>query len=73
MNSEAAELHDSFYSDDCRDYDEAGYKAAYPKMKEIINKIIKRLNEINDGSFTIDDKVSNKKWDKKFGLSSSQK
>lgn len=42
-------------------------------MKEIINKIIKRLNEINDGSFTIDDKVSNKKWDKKFGLSSSQK
>ena len=73
LNSEAAELHDSFYSDDCRDYDEAGYKAAYPKMKEIINKIIKRLNEINDGSFTIDDKVSNKKWDKKFGLSSSQK
>ena len=39
MNSEAPELHDSFYSDDCRDYDEAGYKAAYPKMKEIINKI----------------------------------
>lgn len=68
LNREAAELHDSFYSDDCREYDEAGYKAAYPRMKQIIRKIIKRLDEINDGSFTIDDKVSNRRWDKKLNL-----
>jgi len=68
LNREAAELHDSFYSDDCREYDEAGYKAAYPRMKQIIRKIIKRLNEINDGSFTIDDRVSDRRRDKKPGL-----
>ena len=68
LNREAAELHDSFYSDDCREYDEAGYKAAYPRMKQIIRKIIKRLDEINDGSFTIDDRVSNRRWDKKLNL-----
>ena len=37
-------------------------------MKQIIRKIIKRLDEINDGSFTIDDKVSNRRWDKKLDL-----
>ena len=68
LNREAAILHDYFYSDDCREYDEAGYKAAYPRMKQIIRKIIKRLDEINDGSFTIDDRVSNRRRDKKLNL-----
>ena len=35
-------------------------------MKELVNKIIDRLNEINDGSFTVLDRISNMEWDKEL-------
>jgi hypothetical protein len=66
LSDEVDSLFASFASEDLYDFDKAGYKAAYPKMKELVNKIIKRLNEINDGSFTIEDEISNKEWDKEL-------
>jgi hypothetical protein len=66
LSDEAGLLFASFTSEDLHDFDKAGYKAAYPKMKELVNKIIDRLNEINDGSFTIEDEISNKEWDKEL-------
>ena len=33
LNREAAILHDYFYSDDCREYDEAGYTLTFPKNR----------------------------------------
>ena len=44
-------------------FDDEGYKAAFPKMKELIEKIKQRLNEINDGSFTVEDYITNQKFD----------
>lgn len=52
-------------------FDEPGYKIAYPKMKELILQIKKRLEEMGNGSFEIDDCVSNPLWDKEFGLTES--
>ena len=67
LNEEAATLYDSFYDFDVGDepcvFDDEGYKAAFPKMKEIIEKIKQRLNEINDGSFTVEDYITNQKFD----------
>lgn len=56
----------SFTSEDLHDFDEAGYKAAHPEVKQLVSAIIHRLNEINDGSFTIEDYISNKDWDKEL-------
>ena len=67
LNEEAATLYDSFYDFDVGDepcvFDDEGYKAAFPKMKELIEKIKQRLNEINDGSFTVEDYITNQKFD----------
>ena len=67
LNEEAATLYDSFYDFDVGDepcvFDDEGYKVAFPKMKELIEKIKQRLNEINDGSFTVKDYITNQKFD----------
>ena len=67
LNEHAAILFDSFYDFDVDDqpcvFDNEGYKAAFPKMKELINQIKQRLEEINDGSFVVEDFISNQKFD----------
>ena len=37
LSDEAGLLFASFTSEDLYDFDKAGYKAAYPKMKELVN------------------------------------
>lgn len=64
LNDKLGFLVASFTSEDLHDFDEAGYKASYPKVKHLVEAIIQRLNEINDGSFTVKDCISNKDWDK---------
>lgn len=39
-------------------FDENKEKELAPKLLELIKKLVSRLNEINDGSFEIDDMVS---------------
>jgi len=68
LNDKIGFLAASFTSEDLHDFDEAGYKASYPKVKQLVNAIIQRLNEINDGSFTVRDCISNKDWDKELNL-----
>ena len=67
LNEQAAILFDSLYDFDVDDqpcvFDNEGYKAAFPKMKELINQIKQRLEEINDGSFVVEDFISNQKFD----------
>lgn len=67
LNEEASILYDSFFDFDVGDkpcfFDEEGYKATFPQMKELIEKIKQRLNEINDGSFTIEDYITNQKFE----------
>lgn len=67
INEEAATLYDSFYEFDVGDepcvFDNDGYKAAFPKMKALIEKIKQRLDEINDGSFTVEDYITDQKFD----------
>ena len=67
LDDEAGTLFNSFYDFDVGDepcvFDDEGYKAAFPKMKELIEKIKQRLNEINDGSFTVEDYITNQKFD----------
>jgi hypothetical protein len=67
LNEQAAILFDSFFDFDVGDkpcvFDNDGYKAAFPKMKELINQIKKRLEEINDGSFIVEDYISNQQFD----------
>lgn len=67
LNEEAATLYDSFYEFDVGDepcvFDNDGYKAAFPKMKDLIEKIKLRLDEINDGSFTVEDYITDQKFD----------
>ena len=67
INEQAAILFDSFYDFNVDDqpcvFDNEGFKAAFPKMKELINQIKQRLEEINDGSFVVEDFISNQKFD----------
>lgn len=67
LNEDAAELYDSFFNftqDDKPYYfDKNEYQKAFPKMRELIEKIKQRLDEINDGSFTVEDYITNQKFD----------
>lgn len=38
-------------------FDEKLYQKNYPKLKEIIDSIVCRLSEINDGGFEIDNQI----------------
>ena len=59
LNYAAGQMFSSYYEFDSHDvpcrfnYDKE--KAEKGKMLDLINRIKKRLNEINDGSFTIED------------------
>ena len=57
LNEEAKQLYDSCYSFDdgneaCK-FDEEKYKQNYTQMISIIEKIMARLDIINDGSFCV--------------------
>lgn len=65
LNEEVATLYDSFYKFDidnepCK-FDNDEYRAAFPKIKELIEKIKERLNLINDGSFIVEYYITNQK------------
>ena len=66
LDEEAGTLFNSFYDFDVGDeacvFDDDGYRAAFPKMKELIEKIKLRLDEINDGSFIVEDYITNQKF-----------
>lgn len=59
LNSEAMEMFAGYYEFDSHGmpcwFDHVKEKQEAPKMLGLIQKIIDRLNEINDGSFVIDD------------------
>ena len=59
LNEEGRKLYDSFYSfntpNAACEFSYEKEKANKDKMLSIIQKILKRLNEINDGSFVIED------------------
>ena len=63
LDKEANELWCSLYSKDEASpdglsFDSEKEKELAPKLLDLISKIIKRLNEINDGSFEIEDMAS---------------
>ena len=63
LDKEANELWCSLYSKDETNsdglrFDSEKEKELAPKLLDLISKIIERLNEINDGSFEIEDMVS---------------
>lgn len=45
-------------SDDGVKFDEEGEKKLAPQLLDLITKLINRLNEINDGSFEIEDMIT---------------
>ena len=55
LNEEGRELNDSFLNFHTGEFSYEKEKANKDKMLSIIQKILKRLNEINDGSFVIED------------------
>ena len=61
LNEEAQRLYDECYSFDENEepytFDEKLYQKNYPKLKEIIDSIVCRLSEINDGGFEIDNHI----------------
>lgn len=64
LNEEARTFYDSFFSFDSGAeayvFDEKGYGQNFDKMQVLIDQILKRLNEINNGSFIIEDYISKK-------------
>ena len=59
LNEKAMQMFSSYYEFDSHDvpcwFNHDKEKAEKWKMLDIINRIKERLNEINDGSFTIED------------------
>ncbi len=59
LGNQAMEMYSSYYKFNFNGvacfFDQEKEKQTSKKMLEIINKIISRLNEINDGSFVIED------------------
>lgn len=63
LDKEANELWCSLYSKDTTSpdglrFDSEKGKVLAPKLLDLITKIIERLNEINDGSYGIEDRAS---------------
>jgi len=61
LNEKAKNIYDSCYSFDEGDeacvFDDKKYKENYPLMKSIGEKIVARLEEINDGSFQVENYI----------------
>lgn len=63
LDKEINELWCTFYSkDETNDsgfrFDEVKEKELTPQLLEMINKLIDRLNEINDGSYEVEDMIT---------------
>ena len=60
LNNEIQDLYSSYYKIDYNDepvyFDKEQEKKDKYKMLDLLKKLIKRLNELNDGSFEIDDR-----------------
>lgn len=60
LNEKAQMLYDSFYSfneEEACVFDDDGYKAHHNEMLDIVNKILARLDAINDGSFVVENYI----------------
>lgn len=59
LNQKAMEIFSSYYEFDSHDmpcwFDKDKEKREKQQMADIIRQILNRLNEINDGSFTVED------------------
>lgn len=63
LDKEINDLYSSLWISDEKEpsgysFDETKEKELAPKLLELINKLINRLNEINDGSYEIDDMIT---------------
>jgi len=63
LDKEINDLYSSLWISDEKEssgysFDEIKEKELAPKLLELINKLINRLNEINDGSYEIDDMIT---------------
>lgn len=62
LNEKLQNTYSSFYAFDTEnaacEFDEDALRAAAPAMLADMQKLVKRLNAINDGSFVIDDYVT---------------
>lgn len=60
INEEITDLYPSYYKINCQDhslyFDKEQEKKDKYKMLELLNKLDKRLDEINDGSFVVNDR-----------------
>ena len=59
LNQEIGKLFDSYYEFNSHDqacwFNEEKEKADKPRMLELLRKLNARINELNDGSFVVDD------------------
>ena len=58
LNRKAGMLFNSTWKEDLTDLDEALLLSVKDELTSVIHKLLKRLDEINDGSFTYDDHIS---------------
>ncbi len=62
LSNEIEEMHNGYYEFDCNDqacfFDEEAEKRDKYIMLDLLTKLINRLNEINDGSYVIEDYVT---------------
>ncbi|WP_237036803.1 RNA helicase [Mediannikoviicoccus vaginalis] len=60
LNDEISDLYSSYYKIDCNDepvyFDKEQEKKDKYKMLDLLGKLMKRFYEVNDGSFEIDDR-----------------
>lgn len=64
LNNQIQDLYSSYYKINYNDepvyFDKEQEKKDKYKMLDLLGKLIKRLNEVNDGSFEIDDRETNR-------------
>ena len=62
LNDKAEEIYSSFYhfdeGDEACTFDEKGFEKAKPQLLSLIETMIKRLEDISDGTYTIRDEES---------------
>ncbi|MBR0383246.1 MAG: hypothetical protein IJH61_00985 [Eubacteriaceae bacterium] len=62
LNEQARILYDSFYSfnegESSCSFDESGYQASFDEMCGIIQKIVSKLQTINNGDFVVEDYIT---------------
>lgn len=62
LNARAEELYSSLYEFDSHEkpcyFNEKEFKKMKPQLLEIVKEILRRLSDINDGSFTVKDEAT---------------